>query len=210
MSFDREFWETRWAQALREHGDRMPGRAPNRHLVETAAQLRPGLALDAGCGNGAEALWLAGNGWRVTAVDFSAVALESGRAVAQMVGTDVAQRIKWVEGDLGNWTPAARRYDLVISLYVHVAGAMQEMVGRLAAATAVGGNLLLVGHRPVDPATGEATPAAGQSQVSVEAVVAALDPDEWEVIVAEDRPRAAAGEGVDAVVVASLRARDHG
>ena len=74
------------------------------------------------------------------------------------------------------------------------------MVRRLAAGVAVGGTLLLVGHRPVDPATGQATAAASQVQVSVEATVAALDPREWEVLVAEERPRAAAGTGVDAVI----------
>ena len=71
---------------------------------------------------------------------------------------------------------------------------------RLAAAVALGGTLLLVGHRPVDPATGAPTPAAGQVQVSVDTALAALDPGRWEIVVAEDRPRAAAGTGVDAVV----------
>lgn len=204
MSFDREFWETRWAQALREHGDKIARRPPNAHLVETAAPLTPGLALDAGCGNGAETLWLATNGWRVTAVDFSALALESGSAAAQAIGADVAERIEWVEGDLGTWTPPQRRYDLVVSLYVHVAGAMQEMIARLGAAVAPAGTLLLVGHRPLDPVTGQATPAAGQSQVSVEDALAALGEQQWSVL-AEERPRAAAGEGVDAVVCAIRR-----
>jgi hypothetical protein len=58
----------------------------------------------------------------------------------------------------------------------------------------------LVGHRPVDPATGAPTPAAGQVQVSVDGAVDALDPREWEIVVAEDRLRAATGTGVDAVV----------
>ena len=79
------------------------------------------------------------------------------------------------------------------------------MVGRMAAGVAPGGTLFLVGHRPVDPATGAATAAAGQVQVSVDTAVAALDPGRWEVVVAEDRPRAAAGTGVDAVI----RARRH-
>jgi hypothetical protein len=58
----------------------------------------------------------------------------------------------------------------------------------------------LVGHRPIDPATGSATPAAGQVRVSVDEAVAALDPARWEFVVAEDRPRAMAGTGVDAVI----------
>ena len=88
----------------------------------------------------------------------------------------------------------------VACLYVHVAGSVEEMVRRMGAGVAPGGTLLLVGHRPFDPDTGAATPAAGQVQVSVETAIAALDHHQWEVDVAEDRPRAAAGTGVDAVV----------
>ena len=62
--------------------------------------------------------------------------------------------------------------------------------------------MLLVGHRPVDPATGAPTPAAGQVQVSVDEAVEALESPAWDVVVAEDRPRAAAGTGVDAVIQA--------
>ncbi|MGH2849536.1 MAG: SAM-dependent methyltransferase, partial [Solirubrobacteraceae bacterium] len=83
---------------------------------------------------------------------------------------------------------------------VHVAGAVEDMVRRIGSAVAPGGTLLLVGHRPVDPSTGAATFAAGQTQVSVEPAIAALDPGCWEVDVAEDRPRARTGSGVDAVI----------
>jgi hypothetical protein len=94
----------------------------------------------------------------------------------------------------------------VICLYVHVSGPVEELVRLLAAGVAQGGTLLLVGHRPVDPATGAATPAAGQVQVSVEEAVAALHPARWEILVAEERPRQAAGTGVDPVVRATARA----
>jgi hypothetical protein len=79
------------------------------------------------------------------------------------------------------------------------------MVARLAAGVAPGGMLLLVGHLPVDPASGEASPAAGQVQVTVETARAALDPQDWEVLTAEDRPRATAGTGADAVICARRR-----
>jgi hypothetical protein len=74
------------------------------------------------------------------------------------------------------------------------------MVTRLGTGVAPGGTLFLVGHLPVDPATGEPTPATRQVQVSVDDAVQALDPSEWQIVVAEERPRAAAGTGVDAVV----------
>lgn len=90
--------------------------------------------------------------------------------------------------------------------WLHIAGSVEEMVGRMAAAVAPGGTLLLVGYRPVDPVTGEPTPAAGQVQVSLDTVIPALDGDHWKVIVAEKRPRAVAHSGVDAVIRARRRA----
>ena len=90
-------------------------------------------------------------------------------------------------------------------LYVHVAGSVGELVRRLGAGVTPGGTLFLVGHLPVDPATGAPTPAAGQIQVSVDAAVDALDPREWQIVLAEERTRAAAGTGVDAVIRAIHR-----
>ena len=183
----------------------MASRAPNAHLRAEIGGLAPGRALDAGCGHGAETIWLAASGWQVTAVDFSVTALEHGRSTAQAVGADVAGRIEWVEGDLGTWSPPPGRFDLVSCLYVHVAGSVGDMVARLATGVAAGGTLLLVGHRPVDPATGAPTPAAGQVQVSVDEALEALDSPDWHIVVAEDRPRAALGTGVDAVVRAAYQ-----
>jgi SAM-dependent methyltransferase len=204
-TFDRSFWEARWSAVLREHGDRVAHRPPNAHLSAAAGNLRAGLALDAGCGHGSDTLWLAARGWRVTAVDFSATALAHGRSTAEAVGAEVAERIDWVEGDLATWTPEAGHYALVTCLYVHVAGSVEEMVRRMAAGVAPGGTLLMVGHRPIDPDTGAETAAAGQVQVSVDTAVGALDPGRWELIVAEDRQRATAGTGVDAVICARRR-----
>jgi 2-polyprenyl-3-methyl-5-hydroxy-6-metoxy-1,4-benzoquinol methylase len=203
--YDRNFWEGRWSQALREHGDRVAQRPPNAHLTAEVGDLRPGRALDAGCGHGSDTLWLAERGWSLTAVDFAATALAYARSTADAMGPDIGARIDWVEADLGSWTPATNRYDLVVRLYVHVDGSVEEMVQRMASAVAPGGTLFMVGHRPIDPATGAATAAAGQVQVSVEAARAALDPERWELVVAEDRPRPTAGTGVDAVISARRR-----
>ena len=158
-SLDRDSWERRWEQALREHPDAVASRPPNAHLLAEFGDLQPGRALDAGCGHGSEAIWLAASGWQVTAVDFAVTALEHGRSRAQTVGPDVADRITWVEGDLGSWAPTTESFDLVSCLYVHVAGEVGEMVRRLGTGVAAGGTLFLVGHRPVDPATGAPTPA---------------------------------------------------
>lgn len=199
-TYDRSFWEQLWSRTLREHPDKVGGRPPNAHLMAEVSGLPAGRALDAGCGHGADTLWLATQGWQVTAVDFSASALAHGRATAEAIGPDLASRIEWIEGDLATSPIEPARFDLVICLYVHVAGSVEAMVRRMASGVASGGTLFMVGHRPVDPATGAATAAAGQVQVSVEAVTAALDPRAWEFIVAEERPRTTAGSGVDAVV----------
>jgi SAM-dependent methyltransferase len=133
-------------------------------------------------------------------LDFAATALAYARSRADAIGPDVAERIDWVEADLATWTPRRDEYDLVVCLYVHAADSVGEMVRRMATGVAPGGTLLLVGHRPIDPATGAATAAAGQVQVSVQDARAALDPSRWALVVAEDRPRPMAGTGVDAVI----------
>ncbi len=201
-AFDRRFWEDRWSQVLRDHSDQIARCPPNEWLITEVANLQPRFALDAGCGHGSDTLWLAARGWHVTAVDFSASALAHARSTAKTVGVDVADRIDWVEGDLSAWTPQPAHYELALSLYVHVADSVEAMVKRLAAGVAPGGTLFMVGHRPIDPTTGAETAAAGQLQVSVDTATAALDPNRWTFLVAEDRPRPMAGTGVDAVICA--------
>lgn len=72
---DAEFWDSKY----REHPT--PRRQePNPVLAEVAVSLSPGVALDLGCGEGADALWLSAQGWRVTGVDVSGVALERAKA----------------------------------------------------------------------------------------------------------------------------------
>jgi SAM-dependent methyltransferase len=130
--FDRDFWDGRWSEVLRAHADRVAQRPPNAYLTTVGMSLAPGRALDAGCGNGGEALWLAGRGWRVTAVDFSATAVAHGQSTAARLGPDIAERMAWVEGNPAVWAPEAGVDDLVTCLYVHVPGSVEEMVARLA------------------------------------------------------------------------------
>ncbi len=207
-TFDRDFWEQRWAQVRSDHPDALAGRPPNAHVLTELADLPPGRALDAGCGHGAESIWLAARGWHVTAVDFSATALDIARSTAASVGEEVAERIEWVEGDLGTWTPPEATFDLVLSVYVHVDGSVPEMVRRLGGGVVPGGSLFLVGHLPVDPATGKPTPAAGQVQVSVDGALDGLGASDWDIVLAEERRRAATGSGADAVVLAVRRPHD--
>jgi len=198
-TFDQEYWEGLWSKTLREKADVVARRPPNAYLKAELADIPPGRALDAGCGHGADTLWLAAQGWQVTAADFSESALSHGKAMAQAVGAAFADRIDWIQADLATWSPAPCHYDLVLCLYVHIAGAEADFVKRMANGVAPGGTLFLVGHRPIDPLTGMATIAANQVQVSVEGALAALDAEVWELIVAEERKRVVSS-GVDAVI----------
>ena len=163
---------------------------PNRQLVVEASVLPPGSALDAGCGEGADALWLAERGWQVTAVDFSAVALERGAARAREAGLD--DRIEWVPADLGTWSPPHGHFDLVAAHYLHSRGAHREaLFQRLAAAVAPGGTLLVVGHL-LDPAErGHGHDHAHDPDLlyTAEDVAAVLDPGLWVDVTTEVRER---------------------
>lgn len=116
--FDQDFWDQLWSKTVREHPDKLARRPPNAYLMTAAADLPPGHALDAGCGQGADTLWLAAHGWQVTAVDFSATALAHGRSMAEAAGSDIAERIEWIESDLATWAAEPGNYDLVVCLYV--------------------------------------------------------------------------------------------
>jgi SAM-dependent methyltransferase len=162
---------------------------PNRQLVAEAAALPPGSALDAGCGEGADALWLADRGWRVTAVDFSTVALDRGAARARERGLD--DRIEWVHADLDVWIPPQRSFDLVTAHYLHSRGADRTaLFERLAAAVAPGGTLVVVGHLLSGDAGHGSHPAHEPDLLyTAEDVAAVLDPEEWRDVVAETRDR---------------------
>lgn len=126
---DRERWSTR----------------PNAALVAEVAQLTPGTALDLGCGQGGDAIWLASLGWDVTAVDLSANALSRAAEYAQQAGVD--ERIRWQRHDLSASFPSGS-FDLVSACYLHSPVALPRDQVLRAAATAVApaGTLVVVGH----------------------------------------------------------------
>ncbi len=144
--FGATFWDARYSSAHALWSGK-----PNRHLVAEADGLAPGTALDAGAGEGADAIWLAGRGWRVTAADISGVALERAAGHAAQAGDAVAGRIEWLRADLVEWVPRERAYDLVTAQYLHLPSDIRRtLLPRLAAAVADGGTLLIVGHHPLD------------------------------------------------------------
>jgi SAM-dependent methyltransferase len=135
----RERWNRRWSGEERTHAST----APSRFLAAEVAGLRPGAALDLACGAGRNAVWLAEQGWRVTAVDFSAVALGMARGLAAARGVAV----DWIEGDVLAWTPPPRAFDLVCVLYLQLPAAERRAaLTRAAEAVGPGGTLLVLGH----------------------------------------------------------------
>jgi len=145
--FERPAWEERYS------GDRVWSGRVNAQLEAEAAALPPGRALDIGCGEGGDAVWLASQGWEVTAVDFADAALARTQAHAEEAG--VGARVETRRVDVRTFEPAGETWDLVTSHFFHLPdGGMPDVVRRLAAAVAPGGTLLVVGHHPEDLATG--------------------------------------------------------
>jgi thioredoxin reductase/SAM-dependent methyltransferase len=200
--FDQQSWEERY----RAHPAIWSGR-PNPQLVDEVSDLPPGSALDAGCGEGADALWLAGRGWQVTAADFATTALERAAAHAEAAGL----KVDWVHADLTSWIPPAR-FDLVSSHYLHVPGDERNAAfARLANAVAPGGTLLIVGHHESDLHTSMQRPNIPGMFFTAEEVAASLG-DGWEIQVAVARPRTSVDpEGREVTIRdAILRARRAG
>jgi SAM-dependent methyltransferase len=190
-TFDKEYWRQHWQEA---------GSAPlppNPYLVAEVAGLSPGTAVEAGCGEGAEAIWLAQQGWRVTAVDISPEALERAAARAGDVEVD------WVEADLTTWEPAAQ-VDLVTTHYAHPAMPQLAFYRRVSEWVSPGGTLLVVGHR--HDAHGHEPEAA---QVSLDSVGAILDEAGWRLETAQEHLRTVPGREapLQDVVVRATRLR---
>ena len=114
-----------------------------------------GRALDLGAGEGRTALWLAAQGWRVTAVDFSDVALDRGRQRAEALG--IGRAIEWICADLLDFDPTAGgSYDLVLLMFIHLPPAdRRRLLSQSAAVLNRGGIILVVGYYPVEASDDE-------------------------------------------------------
>jgi SAM-dependent methyltransferase len=137
--FDKRYWEDHW-EPDSASVKRLPA---NPYLAAETVRLPVGTALDAGCGVGTEALWLAAHGWQVTGADISARALAAAQARAADAGIDAP--IEWVEADLARWEPG-RTWDLVVTNYAHADIGQLAFYQRLSSWVSPGGTLLIVGH----------------------------------------------------------------
>ncbi|GAB3847162.1 class I SAM-dependent methyltransferase [Nesterenkonia populi] len=193
--FDREFWKHKWGH---EEAGRSPRRAPHPYLLAETAHLVPGRALDAGCGQGAEAIALAQAGWHVTGADISAEALgRAAQAAADQMDPESADRLEWVEADLTAWRPQ-ESFDLVATSYAHSTVPQTELYLRIADWVTPGGTLLIVGHTHEDHGHLHGASAA------LAEVAALFRTPGWNVESAYETSRTASGRALYDVV---LRAR---
>ena len=190
----REHWEGEYAER------RWSGRV-NPTLADVVGTLTPGAALDLGCGEGGDAVWLAEQGWRVTAVDIAPTAIARGVAGAEERG--VADRIDWIAHDLATWRPTGA-FDLVTAAFFHSTLELPrtEILRRAAGSVRAGGHLLVVSHvfeseddlppwAPANTHHHDMTRVLLRPEQEIAAL--ALDEAQWEVVIEEVRPREATG-----------------
>jgi SAM-dependent methyltransferase len=162
----REDWDRRYAET-----ELLWSAGPNRFLVAEVATLEPGRALDLACGEGRNALWLAELGWRVTAVDFSPVAIDKARTRAAREG----RHVEFVCADLREYEPEPSAFDLVLVLYLQLpADERRRVLSRAAVAVAAGGTFLLVGHDLLNLTEGVGGPSDASVLYTPDDIVAEL------------------------------------
>jgi SAM-dependent methyltransferase len=192
---DAQFWDERY----RSHVHMFSGN-PNGVLVTEAAGLPPGRALDVGCGEGGDAIWLARRGWLVTAVDISRVALDraaTAYAAATADGPPDAPAggssggLVCVRADLTVDAPPAGPFDLVSVHYLPLPRTPDHAaLRRLLDTVAPGGMFLFAGHDLAGLPPAEETGVDPTAFYQPHEVATLLD-DTWTVLADETRPRTA-------------------
>jgi SAM-dependent methyltransferase len=193
-------WDERYSSA-----EQMWSGNPNSSLVALVENLEPGSVLDVGCGEGADAIWLAGRGWRVTALDVSKVAIDRGKVHAQKAGVEV----QWLHSGLLEADVSSHAFTLVSAQYPALLRTTSHDAERaLLAAVEPRGYLLFVHHADIDVEVARSHGCDPDDYVSPDDVASLLDSD-WKIISNERRPRvvtAGAGAGhVEDIVVFAQR-----
>lgn len=192
----RELWDARYADAAAAD-ETVWSSEPNAFIASVLTGATPGTAVDLGCGEGRNAIWLARQGWGVTAVDFSAVGLETGRRRAAAAEVEVT----WELADATTWV-SPELVDLVVVAYLQLPAA--SLRAALAAASgylAPGGRLVLVGHALENLAHGVGGPRNADllhRVADLRAGASTLDIERCELV---DRP-VDEGIAIDAVLIA--------
>lgn len=166
---DRQRWDERYSGIEFDRSTR-----PNQFVAAELAGLPPGRALDLAAGGGRNSVWLAEQGWSVTAVDFSRVGLDQGRKLSAARGVDDGP-VDWVVADLTDYEPARGAFDLVLVAYLQVGAPLRaKVLAGAAAALAPGGTLLVVGHDLTNLTEGVGGPQYPDVLYTPEAIAAEL------------------------------------
>lgn len=188
--FTQAYWDDRYGGHRHVWSDR-----PNPNLVAETEGLTPRRAIDVGCGEGRDAIWLARQGWEVTGADVSPVGLERAAHNAETVGAEIAARITWRQVDLfaDEWTPLGS-YELVSSQYLHLPPEVRDQsMRRLADAVAPGGDLLVAAHHPSDLEIPGLRPNMPELFCTAEELAALLEHEAWEIVTAAAPQRSVTG-----------------
>ncbi|MFE9809785.1 class I SAM-dependent methyltransferase [Streptomyces sp. NPDC005227] len=181
--FSAAFWDQRYSGT-----SALWSGEPNPALVEEVTALAPGTALEAGCGEGADAIWLAGQGWQVTGADFSTQALHR---AADHTPAPLTGRLTWQPADIREWKPGeSPRYDLVTASFIHFPGPVRRAVfAALAARVSIEGHLVIIGHHPSDLDTAMPRPPEPDLFYTADDLIADLSAHAWKVVTRAARPR---------------------
>ncbi|KGI68822.1 methyltransferase domain-containing protein [Mycolicibacterium rufum] len=192
---EKAHWEARYAER-----DQIWSGRVNPWLAEVVGGLTPGRALDLGCGEGADVLWLAERGWHAVGVDISDTALA--RAGAEAARRDLTDRVRLLQINLSDDFPDGT-FDLVSAQFLQslVRLDRESIFAAAARAVASGGTLLIVDH-------GAAPPWAQHIHdhvfPTVDEVLERIDlePGAWERVNVDAREREAIGpDGQQAVLI---------
>ncbi len=182
---DARAWDERYAAS-----ELVWSATPNQFVAAELADLAPGRALDLAAGEGRNALWLAERGWDVTAVDFSLVGLDKGRALLERHPGGRDLHVDWVHADVLTYETGPVPYDLALVAYLQlVADERRTAVRRAFGALREGGTFFLVAHDATNIDEGTGGPTDRAVLYSAEEVLADLDGERFEVEVAERVPR---------------------
>ena len=176
-----------WDEMYRGRG-RPRHSEPHPYLREALESATPGRALELGCGDGVNAVWLASHGWTVTAVDISSVALDAAAKRAERAG--VSSRITWQHDDLSDWT-TEETFDLITALYLHTPLELNcaSVLASVAAQARKDGTVLCVGHYTLPPWAWDPDHTDGLLSASQLAIAVGFHGPEWRTVLANEVPR---------------------
>ncbi|WP_213933653.1 class I SAM-dependent methyltransferase [Rhodococcus sp. B50] len=194
---DAQDWDEKYAAS-----ELIWGAPPNPVVVEYAASLPHGRALDLGCGEGRHSLWLATRGWEVVGVDFSEVALDKARRIAAQAPSRSRDRLRYVRGDV-TADSFEGEYDLILSVYLHFPPPQRRaLLERAINSLKPEGILIFLGHDAINPEEGVGGPQDKEILYTPTDLVDEIA-GRLEITIAERRYRETdAGTAIDALVVA--------